>query len=108
MCKNMPKFVIFSNFTEKGKANIKELEKRMAQTYQLTTALGGKSMKDEDGNSLVFFTMGRYDIVILAEFPNEEVMMKWLLMAGAGGISDTETMIAIQANKAIELIKEMP
>ena len=80
----------------------------MERTYQLTASLGGKPMRDENGKSLVYFTMGRYDVVIIAEIPSEEAMMKWLLIAGAGGFSDTDTMIAIQAEKAVQIIRGMP
>ena len=97
----MPTFISLCNFTEKGKANIKDLEKQMGQTMQMTASLGGKLIA-------LYFTMGQYDFVIISEFPNEEAMMKLLLNSGTMGFSDTETMVAIPSEKGLELIKGLP
>jgi len=94
----MTTFITLGNFTEKGKATIKDFEKQMGKSMQMTASLGGKLIA-------IYFTMGRYDFVIISEFPNEEAMMKLLLNSGTGGFSDTETMVAIPSEKGLEIIK---
>ena len=98
---NMPTFITMGNFTEKGKANIKVLEKQMGQTLKRTASLGGKVIE-------VYFTMGSCDFIIISEFPSEEAMMENLLSVGIGGFSDTETMVAIPSEKALEIVKRLP
>jgi len=49
-----------------------------------------------------YWTLGRYDAVLIAEAPNEKTVMKVLLEAG--GYVGTETMVAISREEAIKLL----
>jgi len=50
-----------------------------------------------------YWTLGRYDAVMIAEGPDEKTIMKGLLQLG--GQAATETMIAIPREEAIKLLK---
>jgi len=49
-----------------------------------------------------YWTLGRYDSVLIVEAPNEKTMMKMLLQAGA--YVATETMVAVPREEAIKLL----
>ena len=98
----MPTFVTLGNFTEKGKAMVKDvetLEGYQAGVRQMMASYGGKLID-------VYLTMGQYDYIMIMEFPSEEVMLKMLMIVGANGNSVTETMVAVSMEKAIEIMKE--
>jgi uncharacterized protein with GYD domain len=49
-----------------------------------------------------YWTLGRYDTVLILEAPNEKTVMKLLLQAGEW--ISTETMVAIPREEAIKLL----
>ena len=49
-----------------------------------------------------YWTLGRYDTVLILEAPNEKEAMKWSI--GAADTVTTETMVAIQREEAIKLL----
>ncbi len=49
-----------------------------------------------------YWTLGRYDVVVVFEAPNEKEALKFNL--GFADIVATETMIAIQRQEAIQLL----
>jgi len=49
-----------------------------------------------------YWTLGRYDSVLIVEAPNEKTIMKMLLQAG--DYVATETMVAIPREEAIKLL----
>lgn len=51
----------------------------------------------------VYWTIGRYDVVLIAEAPNEKAAMAILLQFGAEVAS--ETLIAVPRDEALTLLK---
>jgi len=49
-----------------------------------------------------YWTLGRYDSILILEAPNEKTVMKLLLQAGEW--ISTETMVAIPREEAIKLL----
>ena len=89
------------NFTEKGKAMIKDvetLEGYQAGVSQMMASYGGKLIDS-------YLTMGQYDYIMIMEFPSEEVMLKMLMLVGANGNSVTETVMAVSMENAIKVMK---
>jgi len=97
----MPKYIILGKFTAEGIKNIKESPKRLEASNKLAESLGGKILK-------FYYTMGRYDWVALVKAPSDEVMMQSLLTIGSQGAVSTETLMAIPAEKATEILKKLP
>jgi uncharacterized protein with GYD domain len=50
-----------------------------------------------------YFTLGRYDTVVIAEAPNEKTYMKHVMRIG--DIASTETVVAIHREEVIELVE---
>ena len=97
----MPTYVILGKFTHEGITKIKESPQRLEASRKNVQALGGE-MK------AFYYTMGQYDFVAISEFPNNETMMKSLFNVGSRGSVRTETLVAIPAEKGVEIIKELP
>jgi uncharacterized protein with GYD domain len=49
-----------------------------------------------------YWTLGRYDTVLILEAPNEKTVMKLLLQAGEW--ISTETMVAVPREEAVKLL----
>ncbi len=49
-----------------------------------------------------YWTLGRYDSILIADAPNEKTMMKMLVQVGA--YASTETMVAVPREEAIKLL----
>ena len=63
-----------------------------------------EKMAEEGGKVLgMYWTLGRYDVVVIVEAPDEKVGMK-ALIRWADMIS-SETMVAISAEEARELVE---
>jgi uncharacterized protein with GYD domain len=55
-----------------------------------------------------YLTIGRHDMVIIAEAPNEETLAKLLLATAAQGSVRTETLRAFTEDEYRKLISELP
>ena len=69
----MPTYIILGNYTKEGIENIKDSPKRLADAAKLAKSLGGE-MKAFNN------TLGRYDFVGITEAPNNEAMMKGMMI----------------------------
>ena len=97
----MSMYVVLGNFTQDGIQKIKDSPNRLEAARKQLKSLGG-SIKD------FYYSMGRFDFVVICEAPSDEVMTKFLLMVAAVGAVRTETLSAIPADKGAELFKELP
>jgi len=80
---------------------IKEHPERLAEVKKIMDAMG-ISMK------ALYFTFGRYDLVIIVEAPDDDAALKCLLAVSSRGGVTFETLKAISGEKAGELIKQLP
>src|SRR3970282_2311028 len=60
----MPKYIILGNWTDQGVKTVKETTKRAVQVKALAAKMGAKLD--------VYWTMGIYDFVAVAEAPSDE------------------------------------
>ena len=86
----MPTYVSLISWTENGIKNARETTKRAEQAKAAVRKLGGKLQT-------ILWTQGRYDLIAISEFPDEETAMAFLLNLGGGGNVRTETMRAYSA-----------
>jgi len=89
----MPIYVILGNFTQKRIETIKNLPESQEVFKSFNV----------DMKTLVF-TLGRYDVVGIAEAPNEEAVTKALLSWGSQGLLRTETLTGFTPEKMVELV----
>jgi uncharacterized protein with GYD domain len=83
----MPTYISLGNWTDQGIRNVREATKRLDAAKQM--------IKDAGGELKAFYmTMGAYDLVTIAEAPNDEVVAKILLTVGGLGNVRTTTLRA--------------
>ena len=83
----MPQFVSLVRYTAQGIGKIKESPKRLDATKKATEKAGGKILA-------WYLTMGKYDAVLISEFPNDEACAKVMLSLASMGNVTTQTLKA--------------
>src|SRR3954466_14486854 len=88
----MAKYVVLVNWTEKGVAEAKSTTDRADKVRKLAEDLGGKE-------ELLLWTLGRYDIVGVFDFKDDETAALAGLKISALGTVRTETLRAFTASE---------
>ena len=94
-------YVILGKYTQKGIENIKASPEKREAAQKVFESVGGE-FKD------FYYTLGRYDFVVVCEAPDDKAMTKALLIIAGKGEVRTETLPAIPADKGAEIIKALP
>ena len=97
----MPIYICLMKLTEQGKKDIKDAPERLENATKSIEAMGGKLVD-------FYLVMGEYDYVSVAEFPNDEVGMTFLLGLGAAGNLGTTTLKAFSIEEFAEMTKKLP
>ncbi len=97
----MSTYIVLGKFTQEGVTKIKDSPKRLAAAREVVRSLGGEIKE-------FYYTLGQYDFVAISEGPSNEAVMKSLFIIGSAGAVRTETLVAVPAEKVVEMIKEMP
>jgi len=93
----MPTFVSLINWTEQGVATFKDTLARAADARNAATAMGGQ-IKD------IYWTVGQYDLVTVAEFPDDETATAFLLALSSRGNLRTTTLRAFGDDEMTRII----
>ena len=97
----MPHYITLFRYTQKGVENIKQGPSRLDAGKKAIEATGGK-LKG------FYLTMGQYDAVAIAEFPNDEAVA-WLSLATASqGSIRGETLRAFTEEEYRKIIASLP
>ena len=83
----MGHYITLIRYTQQGAAKIKESPARLDAAKKAAEAAGGKITD-------WYLTMGKYDAVIISEFPNDEASAKFMLSTGSMGNITTQTLKA--------------
>ena len=86
----MPRYIVLYKFTDQGAKNIRSTVER-AKTHQAECERLGFKILD------MYWTQGQYDVVVIMEAPDEEMMIAGLLNASASGNIRSETLRAFSA-----------
>jgi uncharacterized protein with GYD domain len=97
----MPTYVSLVQFTAKGIEAIKESPKRLDVARKAFEDAGAK-LKD------FYLVLGKYDIVIVVEAPNDEAVAKVSLMLGSKGNVRTQTFRAFTEAEYRKIISSLP
>jgi len=97
----MPTYISLVNYTDQGIRNVKDSPKRLDAAKKLLKDLGGE-MK------AFYLTMGGYDIVTVAEAPNDETVAKFVLALAASGNVRTTTLKAFPEAEYRKIIAGLP
>jgi len=93
----MPTYIILANFTQQGIERIKESPNRLEAAKKAFKAMRAE-LKD------FYLVMGRYDMVVIAEGPDDETVAKLALSIGAQGNIRTETLRAFEEGEYRKII----
>ena len=97
----MPTYIILTNHTEKGIEHIKQGPERLDSVKGLFKKMGAE-LKG------FYLVQGRYDIISVAEAPNDETVAKLALAIGSQSNFRTETMRAFSENEYHKIISALP
>jgi uncharacterized protein with GYD domain len=96
----MPTYVSLINWTDKGVAGFKETVARADAAKNAAQAMGG-SLKD------IYWTVGPYDIVTVADFPDDASATAFLLALGSQGNIRTTSLRAFTAQEMTQIIAKV-
>jgi uncharacterized protein with GYD domain len=85
--RRMSHYITLIRYTQQGAAKIKESPTRLDAAKKAAEKAGGKI-------HAWYLTMGKYDAVIISEFPDDEASAKFMLTTGALGNVSTQTLKA--------------
>jgi uncharacterized protein with GYD domain len=97
----MATYVLLLQYTPQGIAKIKESPSRSEAAKKLFQSMGAE-MKS------VFLTAGQYDLVVIAEAPDDETMARICLAVGSLGNVRTQTLRAFPEEEYIKIIRSLP
>ena len=97
----MAKYISLVKYTTKGIENIKESPNRFDAFKQLCESMGAKV----EG---FYLTMGQYDLILIVDAPNPEIVAKILLTTGTKGSVSTETFPVFSEEEYRKIISELP
>ncbi len=96
----MPKYVTLYNWTDQGVVNAKSTVDRYQAAKQLVESKGGKI-------DAILWTVGPYDLVTVADFPDDETGTAVALQLAATGNLRSTTMRAFDEGGMKAIIEKM-
>ena len=97
----MPSFVILGNYTDQGVKDMKNGKARLEAAKEAIQQAGGRMI-------FYYLTLGQYDFVSVAEFPDAETGTRILLSLGAQGNVRTTTMRAFTEEETWAIAESLP
>ena len=94
----MTTYVSLINWTEQGIRNFRDCTQRAEDFTKLVEGSGGTVLE-------LLWTVGEYDIVCVADFPDEETGVATLLQVGAAGNVRSNTLRAFNADEMRRIIR---
>jgi uncharacterized protein with GYD domain len=94
--KVLPSFVVLGNWTEQGIKNVQVAPERIKTTRNMVEKAKGKMQ--------LFYTLGKYDFVMIVEVPSDEDIMAILLCLGSMGNVRTTTMKAWTESEGAKIL----
>jgi uncharacterized protein with GYD domain len=93
----MGHYVTLIRYTQQGASRIKESPSRLDAARKAAEKAGGKVHS-------WFLTMGKYDAIIVSEFPTDDAAAKFMLATGAAGNVTTQTMKAFTEDEYRKIV----
>ena len=96
----MGHYVTLIRYTQQGAAKIKESPKRLDAAKKAAEAAGGKI-------HAWYLTLGKYDAVIISEFPSDEAGAKFMLSTASMGNVTTQTLKAFTETEYRKIVASL-
>ena len=97
----MPTYMTLIRYTQQGIESIKDSPARLDTAKDLYRSLGAEIKS-------FYLTMGRYDVIVVSEAPDDETATKLVLTIGSAGAIRTETFRIFTEDEYRKLISELP
>ncbi len=97
----MATYISLISFTQKGIENIKDSPNRLEAAKEAFQAVGAKLKQ-------FYLCLGRYDVIVITEGPNDEAVAKAALTIGSRGAVRTESFRVFDESEYKKLIRELP
>lgn len=92
----MVAYISLINFTDQGAREAKDTVNRAMELEKLMNSMGGRKIG-------VWWTLGQYDLVYIAEFPDEATGVTYLATVAKSGFVRTNTMRAFSEEEAAQI-----
>ena len=96
----MPQYVILWNWTDQGIRAVRDSPNRLASFGAQLEKVGGKLVGE-------YYTMGKYDGVVIVEAPSDESIMSILLSNASKGNFHSMTLRAFPISEAGKIIERL-
>jgi uncharacterized protein with GYD domain len=94
-------YIMLFKFTDQGIKTVKESPARSKAGIKALEALGGKLLG-------LYYVMGEYDLIGIAEAPSDEAAMTHALNLGFAGSVRTTTLKAFTVEQFAEIVNKLP
>lgn len=96
----MASYILLARYTEQGLKHVKDTVKRSEAARELAHK-SGVTMKE------CYWTLGRYDVVLTFEAPDDESMTSFALSIAKQGNVTTQTLRAFSAKEVTSILGKM-
>jgi uncharacterized protein with GYD domain len=93
-------YIILWNWTDQGIRNAKDSPQRIEAFKKDLEKAGGKLLG-------AYYTMGKYDGIVILEAPNDEIVMKLMLATASLGNIRTKTLKAFPHSEGAKLMENL-
>jgi uncharacterized protein with GYD domain len=97
----MPTYISMLRYTQQGISAVKNAPARMDAAKEAYKKAGGEL-------KAIYLTLGQYDLVAIAEMPNDEAVARLALGMGMQGNIRTETMRAFSETEFKKIVGTLP
>ena len=97
----MPTYIAMLRYTQQGISSAKNAPARIDAAREAYKKAGGEL-------KAIYLTLGQYDLVAIAEMPNDEAVARMALALGIQGNIRTETMRAFTEAEFKKIVGTLP
>ena len=97
----MPTYISMLRYTQQGISTVKNAPARIDAAKEAYRKAGGELKS-------IYLTLGQYDLVVIAEMPNDEAVGRMALSLGAQGNIRSETMRAFTEAEFKKIAGSLP
>jgi uncharacterized protein with GYD domain len=95
----MATYIVLLHYTDQGIRNVKDTTKRAASAAEAASKVGVKFTE-------LFWTLGHYDLAILAEAPDDETMTALMLKLSSLGNVKSQTLRAFRPKEMEAILQK--
>jgi len=95
----MATYIALLQYTDQGIRNVKDTTKRAAAAAEAGAKMGVKFTE-------TFWTLGQYDLAIVAEAPDDDTMTALMLKLASLGNVKSQTLRAFRSNEMEAILKK--